>query len=786
MNAHSRVIVLIAWLLLFTGAAAGVELNRQLDFNVAAQELSSGVLEFSKQADIALLAEGQKIEGVRTAGVRGRHTIGDALRLLLEGTGFAYKVVGSNTISLVVGTERGAPSAIQLEGIVVTAQKRDERAFDVPISIVAMGADELQKRKITSLDDLSSAVPGLAIQSTGGVQRRIMLRGISNVFGNSSLIGLYLDEASVTSGPTSQLDLRTYDLERIEVLRGPQGTLYGEGSVGGTIRFITKDPLLDRPAMDADVAALFTQDGAPSQRIETVLNVPLIENELGLRIASTFDRQGGWIDQPAVNRKNINDQNLVNVRIKGLWQPSPQFTVNAMAVIHRNNAAPNMGEDAHGNFTQTFNLTTTPSVKDEYDLYNLTLTYDFGAVRFLSTTSYFNQDKESRDLGVRAQVTPPGTTPPFDILQFVQAVASNVFSEELRLTSIGSGPWQWTAGGFYREAQFDFAIPSISVGLPGPPGTPVPDPFSVGPNRTLSRSWAIFGDTSYKLTDRLTLGTGIRYFEDKQEFTSGSGPTAAIQTGTFDALNPRVYAQYKLTPQVNTYASAAKGFRSGGFNSLNQPPYDPESVWTYELGTKVSLLEGRLGADVAVYYSDYKNHQIAGVVVLPSGETPNITSNAGNARIKGIEWGLTWRPENQWTLSFNGNYGHSRFYEINATSSSHSVGDPLDLFPEYGFTVSAQHDFKWNNTPGFARLDYGKHGRMSYRNRSIGPWYSDESDIIDMLNFHMGLRWNDSLSLGFFAQNLLNDRGFTSSGSIEQNAPRPRPRTFGIGFGVRF
>src|SRR5690606_6476234 len=139
----------------------------------------------------------------------------------------------------------------ELEEIVVTAQKREERLIDVPISIVAMGADELQKRKIFAIDDLSLAVPGLLVASSGGIQRRIMIRGVSNVFGSSSLIGLYLDEASVTSTPDNQLDLPTYDLERVEVLRGPQGTLYGEGSAGGTIRFITRSPELNEFSMKA-------------------------------------------------------------------------------------------------------------------------------------------------------------------------------------------------------------------------------------------------------------------------------------------------------------------------------------------------------------------------------------------------------------------------------------------------------------------------------------------------------------------------------------------------------
>lgn len=669
-------------------------------------------------------------------------------------------------------------SSRSIEEVIVTAQKREERAFDVPISIVAMGADELQERKITSLDDLELAVPGLSIQSSGSFQRRIMLRGISNTFGSSSLIGLYLDEASVTSSPAQQLDLRTYDLERIEVLRGPQGTLYGEGSVGGTIRFITKNPQLDQFAMNADVTGLFTHDGEPSGRIDGMLNVPLIENELGLRIAGTIDRQGGWMDQPAADRKDFNDQNLKDVRIKGLWQPAQHFRLNAMAVIHRNDIPPNTGEDASGNYTQVFNLTTTPSGEIDYDLYNLTLTYDFAAARILSTTGYIKQDEEIRDHGARFQLTPPGT-PRFDFLAPLRAFENEILTEELRLTSIGSEPLQWTVGGFYRRAESESLL-SGHFGLPGAPGTPLPAPFLV-PGRGLSESGAVFGDASYKLADHLTVGAGLRYFEeDQQDKISG-------QTETFKSTNPRVYLQYNFTDHINAYTSAAKGFRSGGANGFNLPNFDPETVWTYELGTKMSLLAGRLSADAAIFSSDYTDYQVLGIVLVGApAQLLQIMSNAGDASIKGIEWALTWRPTDLWSLSFNGNYVDSEFKKMNAISSTHAVGDGLDLFPEYGYTVSAQRDLEWNGKPGFVRLDYNEQGRATFRNRTIGPWYFNETDVLNMLHFHMGIQWSDNLSLGLFAQNLLNDRDFTDALSIEEFAGRSRPRTVGLEFGVTF
>ncbi len=783
-----------------------------VQFDVPAQSMEQALTDLAAQANLRIVFFPETVKGVTGSSVKGAYTPEAALRILLSNSALKYSFIDARTVTIsspaderpaAVGARAAAAdsmllaqasndrpqapapsseeSAARLEEIVVTAQKRAERLIDVPISIVALSADELEKRKVTRLDDLMMFVPGLAAQSNGGYVRKIVLRGISNGQGSSSLIGLYLDEASVTSAPTSQLDLRTYDLERIEVLRGPQGTLYGEGSVGGTIRFITKDPVLSGFGARADAAALFTEDGEPGQRVEGAVNVPLIEDRLGLRISGTYDHAGGWIDQPAAGREDFNGQNLTNARIKGLWKPTAQLTVNAMAVVHRNNGSNNNGEDSAGNYTQVFNLTTTPRIEDDYDLYNLTLSYDFAGARLLNTLTHLDQETDVRDVGNPIPFSPPGFPQLGSYASFLRD--NRMVTEELRLTSTGSGPWQWTLGGFYRDARFDNNQLS-RVGLQGPPGTPVPAPLRFL-TRASFKSWAAFGDTRYKLTERFTVGAGLRYFRDDQESIAVL-PAPGVQADDFTSVNPRVYLQYKLTADINGYASAAKGFRSGGFNTaVGQPPYDPESVWTYEVGAKMALLGGRLGVDTAVFYSDYTDYQISGQ--LPPPALPlAFTRNAGNARVKGVELGLAWRPVDQWELGLNGNYLNSRFYEINVVASAYRVGDPLDLVPKYDYSVWAQRDFRWSGKPGYARLDYSEHGRSTFRSRNIGPWYYSESDLISMLNFDLGLQWSSGLSLGLFAQNLLNERGFIDPFSISGAASRPRPRTVGIEFGVTF
>ncbi len=790
--------------------AAAEEFTRELDFNIPSQRLADAILQFSEQAGVQVVTLGSNVSGLKSQGVSGKHRIDEALHLMLKGTGLTFNAIGGNTVSLVhsssvvSSSEEGmsqqadglhlAQSSMRqddqgnlqdhlksadqrseasqeqdLQEIIVTAQKRAERLIDVPISIVAVSGEELRKRQATSLDDLPYVVPGLAIFQNG-IGRSLELRGVRNNVGNSASVGTYVDEASVTLSSFATMDLNLYDLERVEVLRGPQGTLYGDGSAGGTIRLITKDPVLNRFGMSSDIAATFTERGAPGQRVNLMLNAPVVSNTFGLRMAGTFAHDGGWIDQPAAGREDINGQDLTNVRVKGLWKPGSQFTATVTAQIYRNNRSTGVGEDDQGNYTQVFDLTTAPRTRQDNDLLNLTLAYDFSSARLLSSTSYLTSDFDTKDFGDVSPLAPPA--PPTQLYAPLYQFEDRAWVQELRLTSTGSGPWQWTAGVFYRdfrdETHWQFNI--------GPQGQPLPPLLIIG-STTMSKSWSVFGDMSYKLTDRLTLGAGVRSFRDRQDFLPG------LQEGTFHSVDPRAYAQFKLTDQINAYASAAKGFRSGGVNTFTQESYDPESIWTYELGTKMALLGGRLRFDTALFHSDYTDYQT-------SGFSPTlgriIIDNAGDARIRGIETDITWRATEQWTLSLNGNYLDTEFTRINLLSTAQNVGDPIDYVPKYQFTASVQRDFRLSGKPGFARLGYAEQGPETYRHRGIGPWFYNESDVIHLLDFKASLRWSNSLGLGFFAQNLLDDRGLTTPGSIEQNAVRSRPRTYGIEFDVAF
>jgi outer membrane receptor protein involved in Fe transport len=808
-------------------------------FDIAAGAAPTTLKDFAAQAHMQLLFDYRALQGVKTPELKGELTPEEALKILLGGSGLTFRQINDHTIAIMApgavqtsslglaaataaaadaAQEKGAaqdkegktssssqfrvaqadqgkiasdvavikqtPSSAELTEIIVTARKREERLVDVPISIVAVGAEELRERQIVTLEDLPAAVPGLSLQRAGNTYT-FEIRGISNSNGGvSSLIGLYIDEADATlpGNGTMQPVPATYDLERVEVLRGPQGTLYGEGSAGGTIHIVTKNPDLTHLAFDSQVAAQFTEGGSPSERIQAVVNVPLIDNQLGLRVATTFDHEGGWIDQPAAGLKDINGGDLTDVRVKGLWQPDPNFTLSVMANINRSDRGIDVSDvSSPQTFTQVFNLTTTPRARKDHDLYNLTATYDMASVgRVLNTVTYLSVYDSETYKSVSAPTSPPPATGQnFNIYEPLVSDFGHLLADEFRVTSPDAGKWQWVLGGLYRHFRTEHQAPSAYFGFEG---SPLPPPYSPAENtETLYESWSVFGDTNYRFADRVTVGVGARYFKENQEH---SDFIAQIHnSGEFHSTDPRIYAQYKLTSNANLYASAAKGFRSGGSNSYpGQPPFGPEDVWTYELGSKGAFPDARVGFDFAAYLSDYSQYQQFAL----NTNNEALIFNAGRVRIKGVEGSLTWNPLEHWRVEGRGSYVNARIVELNGTYTPETVGDPIDGVPRYQFTLSDQHEFSWLGKQDVIRVDYNQTSSIAVRSRLTGPWFYASSPVIQILNLHLSSMLKDNLRVGFSVQNLLNDQGYVTPGWYVGNGQRSRPRTYGVEFSAAF
>jgi iron complex outermembrane recepter protein len=829
-------------------AAIAVDAREMRQFDIKPQPLTSALLEFSKQADRQVVGATETLRDVRTPGVSGELSVGDALGKLLQGTGLQYEMVGEHSVRIVGSADRAAHAVPvaedtsqarlarmdvsnvggisgegdngaqgeqnsisaeteeRLDEIVVTAQKRAQRLKDVPISITAKSGDELEAARISNVLDLSFAVPSLAVAETGPGRQIISIRGIGSERGSSSLTGVYLDEMPVSGaqdgGIQSYLDLRTLDLERVEVLKGPQGTLFGEGAVGGVVRYITKEPVLDNFGGRLAPAIYRTSDGDWSEEFVGIVNLPLVRDVFGLRVAGTYEDKSGWIDQPLRGRADINDSELYNVRVKALWLPTQKLKVAGMINVHRNDGGGSnvVNQEPHDDSIflqalgwngQTFDRLTPTDYTDEYELYNLTATYDLGFAELLSSTSH----AALTSVQSLTQLLGGLPTPSFEVLLRHYEQDAAISSQDLRLISTGTGPLDWTIGAAYKDAKMIKAFGEAGAdGIFAPPAPGDEPARGILANSAAhgdSQSWAAYADASYKLTHRLMIGGGLRYFYDQRESFDELNAAATFLSAEFDAVTFRAYASYFLSDDVHLYVNVADGFRSGGFNapgfiSLGAPAtYDPEAVISYEAGIKTAFLNGRLSFDTAVFYSEYEDMQ-DDTFDTSSGTFIQFTTNGQAAEVAGVEWALSWRASDHLSLGLSGDITESEITKV-TSGSSYAVGDPINFTPDHKVAATATYDFNWGAaTPGFLRVDFSRQGKSFYALRTAAPGLPLQSVApqVDFLNASLGAEHAD-WELAIFGKNLTDERGIIRPGATGLTA-QARPRTIGISVGRKF
>ncbi|MFO0333647.1 MAG: TonB-dependent receptor [Pseudomonadota bacterium] len=652
-----------------------------------------------------------------------------------------------------------------LDEIVVTAQKREERLLEVPIAISAITAESLADAGAVQLADFLESAPGVGIVDDQSGTQTIQIRGISSTFGNAT-VGYYLDELPFTYIGNSQVpDVRTYDLERIEILRGPQGTLYGEGSIGGTIRILTKDPVLNAFQAGVDLDGSSTGDGEENYAAKGMLNAPLGDTA-ALRLVASREDFGGWVDGPA-GREDQNGRDIDNFRAKFRWQPSENLDVVLGAWLTRN--------DTVGT-SESLPNRTTPTPADtyvtDYDVYSATVRWStpwFDVVSATSKMDYAN-DFVSSLAGA-----------PFTIFE-----EQDLLSQELRLTSKGEGIFRWTAGLFYRDIDRR-TLTNLAA-------------FALTQDQTQkSEAWAVFGEGTLSLLDRrLDLTLGARYFEDDRLFREPvDAATLAfvrqlnpnfqpVVTPKFDTFNPRLNVAYRFSDDWMVYGNVAKGFRTGQaqpvislvlatLRGVTLPSaIDPEELWSYEIGTKASFMDGRAVFEGAVFYNDWKDIQT--LVTLRTGPRVAGLVNGGTAETTGIELGLTLQPVDGLTLQFTGAYVDAK-YTQNITGTPVRDGDRIVGVPETTFATSAT--YRWPLTGslnGFAR------GAVQYTgDRTDVASGFRPSDATTTADLRLGLE------SGPWAAYLYGDNLTDEDAAIDPTATGPagiatrfRPRTYGI------
>ncbi len=748
------------------------------------------------------------------------------IEFLLAGASLLAGATAQPAIAQDASAAASTSSGGQSPEIIVTAQRRSESIQDVPISITALGGETLAAAGIQDTESLSTLTPGLLVQRS--VVGQIRIRGIGNenyTIAGDPGVAVHSDGVYVARAAAGLFDL--FDVNRVEVLRGPQGTLYGRNATGGVINVIPNTP--DASAFAGGMSASYGNYDAI--RVDGFANVPLAQG-FALRVAGL----GHWRDGFTRNTNAAaRDRGFGRLDSKDVWALRGQigyddggpFTARltientndnsnlpAYKYLNRPDALPTAdfggGADAFDPenirvVNQAFELNlpgTTRSVGSDADVFKTTqfgaalhLGYDIGAVTLSSITGYRRTKFNWLNDGDGSDVF---------YVNYIQQDDTEQFSQEIQLSG-GGDRLEWLLGGFlFHESGDSF------IALPFPFGADLPFYITID-GTAETDAYAAFGELRYRLTDRLTATIGGRYSTEKRkaayryEINFGAPFVANPDLeDTFNAFTPRVVLNYEASEDVNLYASATRGFKSGGFNLLAiQPGFDPEKLWSFEGGVKTSFADRRGSLNASLFYTDYKNVQVQQIVNLQS-----VLTNAAAATIKGAEVELAYRAPTGFEA------GATLAY-LDATYDQFCTGDPTQPTApiDAGCTAANPIDLADNRFPRAPKwtlsgmlgytFDLGMSGSVALRGdlryQSLTYFTQFNRPLISQEGYALAnarITWtseNDRYSFALWANNLFDETYFSEV--LESGAFNPQlvgqayvapPRTYGVTASVSF
>jgi iron complex outermembrane receptor protein len=653
----------------------------------------------------------------------------------------------------------------EVEELIVTATKRDQALLDVPFSVSAQSEQMMRNRGITNIEDLSRTVASFTVQNLGPGQSQVAIRGISagqivrDQPGVKEQVGVYLDE-SVISLSLFTPDLDLFDLNRVEVLRGPQGTLFGSGSLSGTVRYITNQPTTDKFESTIEATLSSVQGGDIGGDLKGSVNVP-INATTALRVTAYATQYPGFIDaiQPGGSvKKDVNDGYRRGIRASLMFKPTDELTITPRILYQK--------IDVDGfNRVDVFNIlaneftTTRPRYQlgglkeftqlkekftDEFFLGDLNVQYDIGDLRLTSISSYTD-----RDVLVRRDATALTGSITGGSIGLSQAIYTidaplddttslKTFTQELRLASNNSGPFQWVIGGFYSHIKRDYAQDLFVNGFSAASG--IPSASTVAPTDHLyystvpytQKQYAIFGEATYSVTDRFDVTAGLRYADYKEDRTLTfdgifADKTIAVPGKTkADSLAPRVILAFKATDDVTLNAQVSKGFRLGGindplnrplctpadfatFNALSTPSFKNETVWNYEAGLKAKL-GGKGSLTLAGFYADISNLQ----ATIDAGScSSRIIANVPSAKSQGFDAEFAYRLTDNFDVAATASYNDAKLTSSLKDASGQPIqgladGNRLPTVPKFQTSISVgyQRDISSTGLEAFSNLTW--------------------------------------------------------------------------------
>jgi len=631
-------------------------------------------------------------------------------------------VLGATQASAQVESQQAARAEdAATDEIIVTAQKRSQALQDVPMSITAFSGESLERAGITEFRDYAVRVPNLAFSYSNSLSAGSQAIAIRGVFG-ANTTGVYLDEVPLQAS----VDPRVADIERIEVLRGPQGTLYGARSMGGTIRLITRQPDVTEFSGHAHTVGSHTEEGDWNGSADFGVNIPLVEDVFAIRANLFADHQSGVFDRVASVDAPVAFDRNENVdssrRIGGQLAARLELLDGNLVITPRaafeqaDTFGRSYADAAPGNFVHSRLFDVDERGSSDWQLYSLTAQYDTDFGSFVSSTSQFNRDyDDSEDFAEFASLA-FGVPPSLSVIR--ANVEFEAFAQEFRFASDFDGPFQFTAGAFLQHTDNVLVFPPTAVGA-------IFDNIFSQTLETQVDETAFFGEGTYSITDRLRITIGARWFDNQVDFVGeqdgiavSPDSFAGVQTET--GVNPKYQIEYDATDDFLIYAAASEGFRIGGVNSFSNLlcgpdlatlglnaadvlTFDSDSLWSYEAGAKTTWLDRRLTANVAAYNVEWEGLQQ--LVPLPTCGF-NLQLNAGTAQIRGFEMEFILRATDDLALNFGVGYADSEITGAGAFGASIPVGVPVQQVPLWTFNAGLDYDFEIAAQPAFLHLDY--------------------------------------------------------------------------------
>ncbi|MGH6616654.1 TonB-dependent receptor [Sphingomonas sp.] len=718
----------------------------------------------------------------------------------------------------------GAQSEEGLPDIIVTAQRREESLQRTPLAVTALAADDLRDKNITSLADLGRAVPNLAISSAGYTAPTnalpvIYIRGIGqqdpSIYSDPG-VPVYVDGIYVARSAGGAIDLP--DVSRVEVLRGPQGTLFGKNAVGGAVNLVTRTP-------GASPGSRFEVSGGNYSLLRARGYTDIaVNDQLGVTLASDYMHENGFGDRRAVGTNQVlgrlGDRRHFSVRGRLHWAPSSALSIDLSAdyTRYRDTAPPSqtrvfpaslltlynnaVGTPAGQTLTQAVarsgdydNYSRNPQrVRDDLGGASATISYDFGGVTVKSITAY----RESHDAFAR-----DADSSPVVYLETTRDMRSKQFSQELQLVGTLFGDKvDFILGAFYlHDTSSQDDVSTVLPGLFRATHNPQTDISRTTSDRQTTNSYAAFGQATWHIAQGLNFTAGLRYTSDhKQAVISARSPESGIiyvPPTAFDdrwnAFTPRFALDYRVSSDILLYASASRGFKSGGFNGrpsniASLSAFNPESVWSYETGFKADLLDRHVRLNVAGYIADYSNIQLQRqILVVGTGIVSDIR-NVAASRIKGLEGELTILPVKGLELTASGGYTTNKYTSIQPGAPV-TAGGVIPYSPKWTYSLSARYAIDLADTGTVTpSIDY------AYRSSAFVTPDNDPSGLVPaygLLSARLSYVPKHSFwEVSAFATNLTNEHFYLSKGvsagiGIEYQLLGP-PRRYGATVAVHF